>query len=183
MKTPIQTENLAMGIALNLAGVRPWQNKYFVFVVYDEKILKSLKCETVKEALDHGLCGKRICNFDLSDAELYKHLSDVWDDEKTRIEANQDSALSDGVTQEDVVRITARVLAARKQLTEKWQDLPIFLYLGNGTPETETSAEDEILVTHPGFRMVSVRASKATLVRLGLADETPEDEEDEDEEN
>jgi hypothetical protein len=176
MKIPLQTTNLALGIALYLAGVKPWRNKYFAMIVYDEKTLDNLGVSSVKQALDTNRCGERVMNFDLSDAALHQSLSEIWDDERKRIDLNMGSDIK--ASPEDVVRIAARVLHCRKQLTQKWQDLPIFAHVANGDPQTE-EAEGESFSVHPGFKMVSVRASQSTMADLGFANHEEEGDDEE----
>lgn len=168
MRTPIEQSNLALSIALFLAGVRPAQEDHFAAVAYDEKFLVDHKCATIPEALAKDVRGHIKCFFHPDDAEQVQFLKAIWDDEKERIEKNLDSDVGE-VAPEVLIRIVARTLHARKQLTQQWQKLPIYAILRNAGDVEDLGQDGErVVLRHPGYIMVNIKASEKIKQRLGL---------------
>lgn len=169
MKTPLNVENAAMAIALFLAGIRPADEDGFAMIVYTEKFLKDQGLADIPEAMRKNVRGPLSFFFDPEQAEQYDYLRQIWDLEKEKIKEGLDTELSDGVTAEDVVRIVARTLHCRKQITQDWKKLPIFALIPN-EGEIEESEDAEGVKTYhlPGYKMVNINASEKIKSKLGL---------------
>lgn len=184
-----------MAIAFHMAGCLPYRPDAFAMVVYDKPILEKLGCENIKEAVARGLPGHRVCYFHPDESNRIEELQKVWDLERQRCE-DEFAAEKVGktlppspsieISDVDMVRIVARTLFCRTQVTRHWQELPIFALVSHGAPEVHPSSGDSrgVAISHPGYVMVSIRAKRETMERLGLVETVGlDDEEGDDDED
>jgi hypothetical protein len=154
-----QTGNCAQAFALALAGfpLLALSNEYC-----PEQLAK-LGC-TAREAWQKGQPGTVTYTFERTE-KLTAAIA-AWDEECAILRANGDPT-DVPVSQLDVVRIAACVLAQRSRWAAMWQQVtPSIIVRHAGTPTERTLPDGRIATTFPGFTRISINADPADLALL-----------------
>ena len=154
-----RTGNCAQAFALALAGfpLLDLGNEY------SPEQLAKLEC-TAREAWQKGRPGTVTYTFARSEA-LTAAIA-AWDAECAILRANGEPT-DVPVSQIDVVRIAACVLAQRDAWANMWRKVtPSLIVRHAGSPTDRTLPDGRIATTFPGFTRVSINADPADLALL-----------------
>ena len=154
-----ETGNCAQAFALALAGF-PLLN---LRNEYSPEQLTKLGC-TAREAWQKSQAGSVTYVFARSE-ELTAAIA-AWDEECAILRAKGDPT-DVAVSQLDVVRIAACVLAQRSRWAAMWQQVtPSLIVHHSGTPTDRTLPDGRTSTTFPGFTRISINAEPADLALL-----------------
>ena len=154
-----ETPNCAQAFALALAGfpLLALRNEY------SPEQLAKLDC-TAREAWQKGQPGAVTYTFARTE-ELTSAIA-AWDAECAILRANGEPS-DVPVSQLDVVRIAACVLAQRSRWAAMWQQVtPSIMVRHAGTPTDRTLPDGRTATTFPGFTRISINADPADLALL-----------------
>lgn len=154
------TNNTALALALHTIGV-PLLG---VWNVYDEATLARIGVANIAEAQRKNLPGQIHYFFERIEG-LKEIVAAFYEQQKADTERKPTEV---DVDPKIAVRVVCAALSARKEFVNLWREQVPMLMATNGVPETVKKDAYEGTITHPGLRIVSANASKATKERLGF---------------
>lgn len=163
---PFVTQNTKLAQALQCVGCELLD----VWNVYDSGTLRGMGFDTVGAARKAGKPG-HVSYFFQRTPKLDECLR-VWDEAGAQIKSGGEYSVD--CENSDMIRIARMVLDNRAPFAALWKSvIPKFIE-SNGDPENhvekrlENGMAAEGTITHPGFRVVSVNASKRTREVCGV---------------
>lgn len=186
---PFSTSNAILAYCLHMAGV-PWDNPHHSCRVYYSKELlnkftngqgepayRGWELEkAVEHAHKHGKRGhveyffQRTPRLDIllkTFTEQVKELKEK-DGYAHELIAEIVEQMTDHLTDTGMMRLMCVLLTLRKQFMDMWEAQVPIVIVANKGKVTRRGAKDDYEISSPGFRMVSLNASKETREHLGL---------------